>query len=416
VSSTPVFRDVRDQLGTMLREQGGLAVILIDMRHLARVERNYGGQAYQGLRVQIEPLLSDVRNQFRQGDVLARDEREGDRFLLFLGGRRHGDTKWAAEDIRKLCERVEDFLTPRVGRLTLPYSRGARPSVGVGYGFVLWTPLESEDRQLLRLIDEATESTDLRRRIRERDEREKLFEIIHNRTLWTAFQPIVEIDSRTVMGHEALSRGPRGTELETPYAMFTRAAKFGVTEELERACRRQAFQDWVSFGAPTRLFVNTVPTTVRDTSFLGRGVFDYLGPTLSPRFVTLEITEGQVIENLNLYREAMHAFLDLGFTFAIDDLGAGYSGLETVATLGASYLKIDMGLVRDVHLKKVNQQVIRAIVEMGTGVGATVIAEGIQTIEESDTCRELGVRYGQGYLFARPIDPFKIPLVKLTRE
>jgi EAL domain-containing protein (putative c-di-GMP-specific phosphodiesterase class I) len=129
--------------------------------------------------------------------------------------------------------------------------------------------------------------------------------------------------------------------------------------------------------------------------------------------VTLEITEGQVIENLNLYREAMHAFLDLGFTFAIDDVGAGYSGLETIANLGASYLKIDMGLVRDVHLKRATQQVVKAILDVGAGVGATVIAEGVQTQEEVDTLRELGVRYAQGYFYARPVDPYapKTPVV-----
>jgi EAL domain-containing protein (putative c-di-GMP-specific phosphodiesterase class I) len=135
-------------------------------------------------------------------------------------------------------------------------------------------------------------------------------------------------------------------------------------------------------------------------------VLDYLGPRLSPRFVTLEITERQVIENLNLYREAMQSFMDLGFSFAIDDLGAGYSGLETVVTLKPSYLKIDMGLVRDVHQKRVSQQVVKAILEMGVGVGATVIAEGIQTQDEADVLRQLGVRFGQGYLYSRPVDPY----------
>ena len=183
------------------------------------------------------------------------------------------------------------------------------------------------------------------------------------------------------------------------------AARFGLTEELERACRRQAFLDWRSFGAPGRLFVNTVPATVRDSSFLGRGVLDYLGPKLSPRLVTLEITERQVIENLTLYREAMHAFLDLGFTFAIDDVGAGYSGLETMAALRRQ-------LPEDRHGPRAR----RAPEEGqpaggqgdrrdGHGVGATVIAEGIQTQEESDALRSLGIRYGQGYLFARPLDP-----------
>ena len=204
------------------------------------------------------------------------------------------------------------------------------------------------------------------------------------------------------MGWEGLSRGPRGTELEPPLVLFGRAARCGLTEELERSCRRQAFTDWEVFGSPGRLFMNTVPATIRDTSFLGRGVFDYLGQALPPHLVTLEITERQVIENLNLYREAMHSFLELGFSFAIDDVGVGYSGLETVATLKPSYLKIDMSLVRDVHQKTVSQQVVRAILDLGVGIGATVIAEGIETEEESQVLIDLGVKLGQGYFYGRP--------------
>ena len=208
------------------------------------------------------------------------------------------------------------------------------------------------------------------------------------------------------MGYEGLSRGPRGTELESPGALFGRARRYGVTEELERACRRQAFVDWKVLDRQGRLFINTVPATVRDTSFLGRGVIDYLGPNLSPQGVTLEITEQAVIDNLNLYREAMHEFTDLGFTFAIDDVGAGYSGLETVAALKPAYLKIDIALVRDVHLKAMSQQVVGAILEMGKSLGANVVAEGVEQDLEADALREIGVRWAQGYLFARPVDPY----------
>ena len=402
----PTFRDIHDQVTQILRAHGCLTAVLVDLGPLAQIERGYGGAAFQSLRAAIDPLLEEMKERFRQGDLLTRDEREGDRFLLFLGGRRQGDTAaFVVTDLRKLAERVEEFLTPRVGRLTLPYLR-ERPIIDVGYGIVLWSPLESEDRQILRLIDDAMASAELRGRLRDRDQRERLVEIIFNRQVWTAFQPIVEMESRQVMGWEGLSRGPRGSEVELPMVLFGRAARHGLTEELERSCRRQAFVDWEVFGSPGRLFINTVPATIRDSSFLGRGVLDYLGPRLSPRFVTLEITERQVIENLNLYREAMHAFTDLGFSFAIDDLGAGYSGLETVATLRPNYLKIDMALVRDVHQKRVSQQVVKAIMEMAVGMGATVIAEGIQAQEEADALRDLGIRYGQGYLFARPVDPY----------
>jgi EAL domain-containing protein (putative c-di-GMP-specific phosphodiesterase class I) len=403
------FRDVHDQLARLLREHGCLAAVLVDLAPLAHIERSFGGAAYSSLRSQIEPVLLEMKDRFRQGDLLTRDEREGDRFLLFLGGRRPGDlAPFSAADLRRLADRVEEFLQPRIGRLTLPYRR-ERPVIDVGYGLVLHSPLENDERQVLRLIDDAHDSLDLRRRVRERDQKEQLFEIIYNRQIWTAFQPIVEMESRQVVGWEGLSRGPRGSELELPLVLFGRASRHGLTEELERSCRRQGFVDWEVFGAPGRLFLNTVPATIRDTSFIGRGVLDYLGPRVSPRLVTLEITERQVIENLNLYRDAMHAFLDMGFSFAIDDVGAGYSGLETVAALRPNYLKIDMSLVRDVHQKKVSQQVVKAIVEMSGGIGATVIAEGIQTQEEADTVRSLGVRFGQGYHFGRPVDPYASP-------
>jgi EAL domain-containing protein (putative c-di-GMP-specific phosphodiesterase class I) len=406
----PSFRDTQAQVADMMRTQGGLGVLLFDFHQLGRVERQFGGPAYQALWSQVQPILNDVQAQVRANDLLVRDERDTDLFLLFLASRRQGKPTFVAADIRKLCDRLEEFITPRVVRLVLPYFRD-RARVDVGYGFVLWTPLEAGDRQILRLVEEARISTLLRRGVRERDDREALLQIIYNEDLWTAFQPIVEMESGQVMGYEALARGPRGTDLEYPVALFGLAGRFGMGDELERACRRRSFTDWEAFGAPARLFINTVPATVRDTSFLGRGVLDYLGPRLSPRFVTLEITEGQVIANINLYREAMHSFTELGFTFAIDDLGAGYSGLETLATLGASYLKIDMGLVRDVHQKRVNQQVVKAILELGAGVGATVIAEGIETKEEAETLRGIGLRYAQGYLFGRPRDPqVKVPV------
>jgi EAL domain-containing protein (putative c-di-GMP-specific phosphodiesterase class I) len=122
--------------------------------------------------------------------------------------------------------------------------------------------------------------------------------------------------------------------------------------------------------------------------------------------VTLEITEQRVIKNLNLCREAMHSFMDMGFSFAIDDVGAGDSGLETMAPLGRGLPEDRHGLVRDVHHKRVARQVVKAILDMGAGVDAVLIAEGIETTEEADALMGLGVRVGQGYLFGRPQDPY----------
>jgi EAL domain-containing protein (putative c-di-GMP-specific phosphodiesterase class I) len=401
VTAIPNFADLKGELASALRSQGGLGAILVDMSALERIERSFGLGAHDSVRTHIDALMWEVRDRVHAEDVLASDGREGDRFFLFLTGERPNG--FSASGLRALADQIEEFVSPRAARLTMAFTR-ERSAVDVGYAFVLYTPLANEERQLQRLIEETRRSAELRRVLREREQREGLIEIIHNRRVWTAFQPIVEIQERKIMGHEALSRGPRGTELEPPLVLFGLAGRHGMVEDLERSCRHQTFQDWELFGGSGRLFINTVPATVRDPSFAGRGIIDALGPSLSPRLVTLEITERQVIENLNLYREAMHSFIEMGFSFAIDDLGAGYSGLETLVNIGASYLKIDMGLVRDVHQKKISQQVVRAIADMGAAVGSTVIAEGIQTTEEAEALLGLGVRYGQGYLFGRPVE------------
>jgi EAL domain-containing protein (putative c-di-GMP-specific phosphodiesterase class I) len=403
----PTFREAQAEIAAQMRDQGYLAVVLVDLAALAQIEKNFGGAVFRSLREQVDPLLEEMRERFRGEDVLTRDESEGDRFLLFVGGPRRG-APFRSEQLRKLVDRLEEFLSTRVGRLALPYLR-ERPQLGLGYGVVLWSPLESPERQVLRLVDEAKASAEMRAKLRDRDQRERLVEIIQNREIWTAFQPIVSLATGERLGWEALSRGPRGSEIELPLLLFGRAARYGLVEELERACRRQAFADWQLLAQTGRLFVNTVPATVRDTSFMGRGVLDYLGAGLAPSAVTLEITERHVIENLSLYREAMHSFTDLGFSFAIDDVGAGHSGLETVAVLKPAYLKIDISLVRDVHLKRVSQQVLRAIMDMGDGLGSVVIAEGIQSKDEYETLSELGVRWGQGYYLARPVDPYAEP-------
>ena len=320
MGSIPAFLDVTADVVAALRRRGGLAMVFIDLADLERVERSFGPAAYDAVRAQIDPLMAEVRERVRPDDILACDGREGDRFFLFLTGER--PSGFSADEMRRLADRIDDLVAPRVARLTLAFSR-ERTAVHVGYAFVIFSPLANPVRQLQRLIDEARQSAAFRRALRENKQREDLIEIIHNRRIWTAFQPIVEIQARKVMGHEALARGPRGTDLEPPMSLFATAARHGLLEELERSCRCQTFQDWDVFGGVGRLFINTVPATVRDPSFMGHGIIDALGPNLSPRLVTLEITERQVIENLNLYREAMHTFIEMGFSFAIDDLGAG---------------------------------------------------------------------------------------------
>jgi EAL domain-containing protein (putative c-di-GMP-specific phosphodiesterase class I) len=142
---------------------------------------------------------------------------------------------------------------------------------------------------------------------------------------------------------------------------------------------------------------------MRDPQFRDKALIDFLEKAnVTPSRIVIEITEQEVIEKLEMFRETMAYFKGVGMAFAVDDVGAGYSGLDTIAKLRPQYLKIDMGLVRDVHVNTVNRAIVRSIIDLGHGIDAKVIAEGIEKDEEAQTLRALGVDFGQGYHLARP--------------
>ena len=202
---------------------------------------------------------------------------------------------------------------------------------------------------------------------------------------------------------EALSRGQRGTGLEAADALFGAAEQHNLLVEVDRLCRRRALLNSGRIPSTAKIFVNTLPATIRDPQFRGKALIDFLDKAqVSPERIVIEITEKLVIDNYTLFREAMAYYTDLGMSFAVDDVGAGYSGLESIARLKPTFLKIDIALVRDVHASLVNREMVKAIVAMGRGIGATVIAEGIHAEEEARALLSMGVSWGQGFLLARP--------------
>jgi EAL domain-containing protein (putative c-di-GMP-specific phosphodiesterase class I) len=116
----------------------------------------------------------------------------------------------------------------------------------------------------------------------------------------------------------------------------------------------------------------------------------------------LEVSEGYAIENYNLFAEALQNFSQMGFSIAVDDIGAAHSSLEKIAHLDPRYLKFDIQLVRDIDKSHVKQEMTRALKAFAEKMDSTIIAEGIEREGEKETLLDLGIDYGQGYLLARP--------------
>ncbi len=387
-----------------LTERGNLGVLVLDATPLGDIEDKYGVKAYEEVRQRLFSIIEDARGKdYRAGDHLCLDRPRGLHFLFFLDRKRRRNVPMSVADLRAARARVMSSLVPNLARAAFPYIKPA-PKLEVGHGLAIYNPLLHPGRMVERALEEALAQAAHQRRSEELLVLERLQDVLLRDRVVTAYQPILRMKEGTILGFEALSRGPRGSGLDTANALFGAAEKHGLQVELDRLCRRRALLSAAGrIPSSAKIFVNTFPATMRDPQFRGKALIDFLDRAqVAPHRVVIEITEKLVIENYALFREMMAYFTDLGMSFAVDDVGSGYSGLESIAKLKPSYLKIDISLVQDVHVSVVNRAMVKAIITLGHGIGAHVIAEGIQTEEEAQVLKALGVDFGQGFHLARP--------------
>src|SRR5262249_50717158 len=205
----------------------------------------------------------------------------------------------------------------------------------------------------------------------------------------------VQLQVPGVLGYEALARGPAGTALHSPYHLFAAAKESELVFELDRHCRRKAFQTAKELPSMTKLFVNVFPTSMYDPDFKGNALIKLLeGLSLPPDRIVLEISEEYAIDNYTLFVEALQNFRHMGFSIAVDDIGAGHSGLEKIAHLNPDYLKFDMHLVSRIDQSYMKREMARALKAFADKMEAKTIAEGIEREEELQVCADLGIDLG----------------------
>ncbi|WP_346353661.1 GGDEF domain-containing protein [Azotosporobacter soli] len=235
------------------------------------------------------------------------------------------------------------------------------------------------------------------------DTHTELEEIITKQQIRTVLQPIVSLESGVVMGYEALSRGPAGSRLERPDLLFGEAEQCGKLWELELLCRGKALEQAKELPASCLMFINVDPNSIKDSRF-EKGLTSELlkQQQISASCIVFEITERTAVEDYRHFRRVLENYRSQGYQIAIDDAGAGCSGLMMLAETRPQFIKIDMGLVRDVDKDSLRQALLRSICDFAQVANMKVIAEGIETFEELKALISIGVSYGQGYLLKRP--------------
>jgi EAL domain-containing protein (putative c-di-GMP-specific phosphodiesterase class I) len=223
--------------------------------------------------------------------------------------------------------------------------------------------------------------------------------VLAGRKLHAVFQPVVSIRDQSVVGYEALIRGPQG-ELERPDVLFAVAQEADMTLELESLCLETIFAKVPRAIMGKKLFVNASPRLLGHSVFLDDRNLEAMRRAHPD--VVLEVSEKQVVHDYSAFRETLDRLRQAGLQIAIDDAGSGYSGLESILQLRPEYIKVATSIVRNLHSDTIKRQVITALASLGEQIQAPLIAEGIEQPEELDSLLQLGVRMGQGFLLGRP--------------
>ena len=405
-SEIPTHHEQLAVLTGQLRQHGHLALVLVDASEFAQVEHDFGSRAFEQVLTIVGGLVGELQGtEVRRSDLLALDERGGNAFLLFLSpSRGEDDGRPRIADLEAVSQRIEDQLNRKLSSCPSPYLRGRR-QVTVGYAVVFHNPLIMAERVVARLVSEAWESVRLKKRQAHFQIRCRLQDVLLGHQITTVFQPVVHLQTGAVLGFEALSRGPEGSQHHSPLNLFAAADDADLNFELDQHCRRRALRTARDLPPPYRLFINVIPASVYDPDFQGTSLIRLLeGFGLSPERIVLEVSESEqyAIEKYPLFVEALQNFTQLGFSIAVDDIGKGNSGLENIANLQPRYLKFDMQLVRDIDESHVKREMARALKTFADKMDSEIIAEGIEREGERQACVELGLHYGQGYLLGRP--------------
>ena len=228
--------------------------------------------------------------------------------------------------------------------------------------------------------------------------------------LRSVFQPIVDIESGDIVGAEALTRFD--TEpVRSPADWFADATEVGLGPELEIAAIRSAVQAIDDLPSGAYLSLNCSPLIVQSSELIE--ILDGLDATR----IVLEITEHQAILDYAAAQATLCALRECGVRFAVDDAGSGYSSLNHILQLQPDVIKLDIALTSDIDRHPAKRALANAMVTFAADVGASLVAEGVETIAELDTLTSLGIHTVQGYLLGRPqAVPITVTDVVLERD
>jgi EAL domain-containing protein (putative c-di-GMP-specific phosphodiesterase class I)/DNA-binding response OmpR family regulator len=396
VTELPTVPVIIDALRDRLLDSRDLAVLYVDVEQYSHIEDTYGWEVFDGLlRHVAKALRRMVGTIFATEDFVAVNRTGGSDFYVLTnmdGGEE------APARLQRKARQVEESL-----RGTLDEAFGARIhkriGVFVGHAIIRANPQMRVERLVYRALREAVTVATTKEQERQGLLHAVFNEILRKRRIRTVYQPIFDLNTMELFGHEALSRGPFDSPFESPDLLFQFAGEHEATWDLEQLCLESSASHYQS-TPESLLFLNVEADSVESLSTRG---LQALSPLLNLRHqVVLEVTERSAIRDIPVFREALAMLRERGFRIAIDDAGSGYASLQSIAELRPNFLKVASTLVTGLHQDTIKRDVVEMLVTLSHRIDALCVAEGIETPEDLEECRRLGIPYGQGFYIGVP--------------
>jgi len=400
LTGLPALPAVMGDVAALLAEAGAVDVIYLDLGRSGGHELNLGWAAYDEAVREFAQLLKSLPETrvLAPGDILCLHTVRSDRFLIFmretsqvdLGRGATARRERVVSALRARIELTEDSSVLRTLRLSAGHARlagelGAHP-----------------ERQIQQAVTDAVLVSLVEREGIEAVRREELSRLIGGGGVRTVFHPIVRLADEEIIGHEALTRPPGGLSFDSVEELFAFAESTEMLQDFERLCRRTAIASAADLPRPGLLFLNASPGAVEDPDWAGPAMESALaGSGFKPKDVVIEITERVAITRLDTFQRALRTFKERGYQVAVDDMGAGYSSLQSLASIQPDFLKFDVSLVRDIDRSSIKRSLLDSLRQLAIKIDARVIAEGVERVEEMATLLDLGIELAQGYHFHR---------------
>jgi len=397
-TALPTLPIVLDRVKEVLIDHGEIGIIFVDIEQFEAIEAEFGWAFFDELLCNVGQIISaEARTRF-QNAIVTCHRSGGSSFYIFY------ETKGQDLSEENASERTANQLRQTLidaTRQRFPHLQAGQIGFFVGVARIDYRPQIRLERQVYTGMQTAADAVRDAEQQRKKQLTRELRDIIRRKRVTTLFQPIVRASDLGVFGYEILTRGPANSSFLNSDMLFSFAREAKLAWALEAIALEGALKRLRQVDLGDRKYLlNLEAEMFGESEFRIHEMVSYFAEHRG-NFV-FELTERAAIEDYAQFRELLNEFREKGIEVAIDDAGSGYASLEAIAALAPDYLKITKSLVSTLSDEPIKQDLVKMLVDLGNKVGAKTLAEGIETEEEYQACKELGIDLLQGYYFAHP--------------